>query len=134
MSKITPEIESMMKKQGVYALATASKGGVPNVVPVGMMFLGEDGKVWLVDNYLKKTLRNIQENPLVSFYVWNPESKESYQLKGNAAVFNSGADYEKAVAFAHSKKETFPAKNLVKIEVTEVYYTTPGSHAGDLVQ
>ncbi len=133
MSKITPEIESMMKKQGVYALATASKGGVPNVVPVGMMFLGEDGKVWLVDNYLKKTLRNIQENPLVSFYVWNPESKESYQLKGAATVSNSGADYEKAVAFAHSKRETFPAKNLIKIEVTEVYYTTPGPHAGDLV-
>ena len=98
------------------------------------MFLGEDGKVWLVDNYLKKTLRNIQENPLVSFYVWKPESKEYYQLKGNATVSNSGADYEKAVAFAHSKRETFPAKNLIKIEVTEVYYTTPGPHAGDLVQ
>ena len=134
MSKITPEIESLMKKQGVFALATSSKAGMPNVVPVGMLFLGEDGKVWLVDNFLKKTFKNIQENPLVAFYVWNPEAKESYQLKGKAEVVSSGADYEKAVAFAHSKKETLPAKNLVKIEVTEVYYVTPGPHAGDAVE
>ncbi|MBR4225734.1 MAG: pyridoxamine 5'-phosphate oxidase family protein [Candidatus Methanomethylophilaceae archaeon] len=134
MAKLTPEIEAEMKKQGVFALATATKDGVPNVVPVGMLFVGEDCKVWLIDNFLKKTLKNITENPQVSFYVWNPEAKESYQVKERAAVISSGADYEKAVAFAHSKKETLPAKNLVKIDVTEVYYTTPGPHAGDPVE
>ena len=133
MPIITPEMESMMKSQGVFALATASKSGVPNVVPVGMLFLGDDGKVWLVDNFLKKTLSNLKENPWASFYLWSPESKESYQLKGRATIVNSGADYEKAVAFAHAKKETLPAKNLVKIEVTEAYYVTPGPHAGNCV-
>ncbi len=127
-------IQEEMKKQRVFALATASKDGVPNVVPVGMLFIGEDGKVWLVDNYLKKTLGNIRENPAVSFYVWNPEAKESYQIKGKASVVSSGPDYEKAVAFAHSKRESFPAKNLIKIEPEEIYYVTPGDHAGDLLQ
>ena len=133
MANLSPEIIAEMKKQGVFALATATKDGIPNVVPVGMLFVGDDGKVWLVDNFLKKTLKNIQENPRVSFYVWNPEAKGSFQVKGTATVSNSGADYEKAVAFAHSKKGTLPAKNLIKIDVTEVYYTTPGPHAGDLV-
>ena len=93
-TKLTDEdlqaIEAEMKKQGVFALATATKDGVPNVVPVGMLFVGEDGKVWLIDNFLKKTLKNITENPQVSFYVWNPEAKESYQVKGRAAVISSG--------------------------------------------
>ncbi|MBR3410015.1 MAG: pyridoxamine 5'-phosphate oxidase family protein [Candidatus Methanomethylophilaceae archaeon] len=133
MANLSPEIIAEMKKQGVFALATATKDGIPNVVPVGMLFVGDDGKVWLVDNFLKKTLKNIQENPRVSFYVWNPEAKESFQVKGTATVCNSGADYEKAVAIAHAKRETLPAKNLIKIDVTEVYYTTPGPHAGDLV-
>ncbi len=134
MSKLTPEVSAEMKKQRVFALATASKDCVPNVVPVGMLFEGEDGKIWLIDNYLKKTLKNIQENPVVSFYIWNPESSESYQVKGNAVVLDSGADYEKAVAFAHAKKETFPAKHLIKIDVSEVYYVTPGAHAGNILE
>lgn len=134
MSGITPEIAENMKKQGIFAFATASKAGVPNVVPVGMLFLAEDGKVWLVDNFLKKTLANLQENPVASFYVWNPECTDSYQVKGTCVIENSGEDYEKAVAFAHAKKETLPAKNLVKMTVTEVYYTTPGPNAGNLVE
>ena len=121
MAKLSPEIMAEMKKQGIFALATATKDGVPNVVPVGFLYVGDDGMVWVIDNYFKKTLKNI-------------EAKESYQVKGRACIVSSGEDYEKAVAFAHAKKETYPAKNLIKIDVIEVYYTTPGAHAGDLVQ
>ena len=134
MSKLTAEMLEAMTKQGIFAFATASKDGVPNVVPVGMLFMGEDGKVWLVDNFLNKTLANMQENPKASFYIWTPECKESYQIKGTVTIENSGADYEKAVAFAHAKKETLPAKNLVKMDVEEVYYVTPGPNAGKLVE
>jgi len=134
MSKLTAEMLEAMTKQGIFAFATASKDGVPNVVPAGMLFMGEDGKVWLVDNFLNKTLANMQENPKASFYIWNPECKESYQIKGTVTIENSGADYEKAVAFAHAKKETLPAKNLVKMDVEEVYYVTPGPNAGKLVE
>lgn len=99
-----------------------------------MLFMGEDGKIWLVDNFLNKTLANIRENPRAAFYIWNPESKESYQVKGAVTVENSGADYEKAVFFAHAKRETLPAKNLVKMDVEEVYFVTPGDHAGKKVE
>ena len=130
MAKLTEEMIEAMKKQGICALATASKDGVPNVVPVGMIFVGEDGNIWIVDNYFRKTIANMQENPRAAFYIWDKDGKESWQLKGSLKVENSGADYEKAVAFAHSKRETFPAKNLVKLSVDEIYYVTPGDHAG----
>ncbi|MBR2255457.1 MAG: pyridoxamine 5'-phosphate oxidase family protein [Candidatus Methanomethylophilaceae archaeon] len=130
MAALPPQAAELFSKQKPFFLATASKDGIPNVVPVGMFFVGEDGKLWLVDNYLCKTLKNIKENPWVAFDIWNPESPESYQVKGKAEIVSSGPDYEKAVAFAHSKKETFPAKNLIKVDPTCVYYTTPGDHAG----
>lgn len=133
MSELCAKLKEMMGKQGIYAFATASKDGVPNVVPVGMLFPGDDGKVWLVDNFLNKTLANLKENPKAAFYIWFPDCGDSYQVKGSVVIENSGADYEKAVAFAHSKKETLPAKNLVKMTVEEVYYVTPGPNAGKRV-
>ena len=134
MAKLTPEILEQMKKQKVYSVATASKDGVPNVVPVGMLMPKEDGTIWIIDNYFGKTIANMEENPKAAFYVWNPECTESWQIKGSLTIEDSGADYEAAVAFAHSIKEIFPAKHLVKMTVDEVYYVTPGDHAGKRIE
>ena len=134
MAKLTQDILDQMKNQKVYALATASKDGVPNVVPVGMLIPKEDGTIWIIDNYFGKTIANMEENPKAAFYVWNPECKESWQVKGTLSIEDSGADDEAAVAFAHSIKEIFPAKHLVKMTVDEVYYVTPGDHAGKKIE
>ena len=134
MAKLTQDILDQMKNQKVYALATASKDGVPNVVPVGMLIPKEDGTIWIIDNYFGKTIANMEENPKAAFYVWNPECKESWQVKGSLSIEDSGADYEAAVAFAHSIKEIFPAKHLVKMTVDEVYYVTPGDRAGKKIE
>ena len=134
MVQLTEEMLEEMKATGIISFATASKDGTPNVVPVGMIFLGDDGNIWLVDNYLNKTLANLKENPKAAFFIWNRDFKETYQIKGTVTIETSGSDYLKAVSIAHSKKETYPAKNLIKIEITEVYYVTPGDHAGDLCE
>lgn len=134
MAKLTQDILDQMKNQKVYALATASKDGVPNVVPVGMLIPKEDGTIWIIDNYFGKTIANMEENPKAAFYVWNLECKESWQVKGTLSIEDSGADYEAAVAFAHSIKEIFPAKHLVKMTVDEIYYVTPGDHAGKKIE
>ncbi len=134
MAKLTPEILEQMKKQKVYSVATASKDGVPNVVPVGMLIPQEDGSIWIIDNYFKKTLANMQENPKAAFYVWNPECTESWQIKGSLSIENSGPDYEAGAVYAKLINEKLPAKNLVKMTVDEVYYVTPGDHAGQKVE
>ncbi|MBR1452215.1 MAG: pyridoxamine 5'-phosphate oxidase family protein [Candidatus Methanomethylophilaceae archaeon] len=133
MTQFTEEMLEEMKATGIISFATASKDGTPNVVPVGMIFMGDDGNIWLVDNYLNKTLANLKENPKAAFYIWTRDFKESYQIKGSVTIENSGPDYLKAVGIAHAKKETYPAKNLIKMKVEEVYYVTPGDHAGNKV-
>ena len=57
MAKLTEEMIEAMKKQGICALATASKDGVPNVVPVGMIFVGEDGNIFNLMGIAARTLR-----------------------------------------------------------------------------
>ncbi len=127
-------MKAVLNKIRIFPLATSSKDGTPNVVPIGMLILQPDNEtIWVVDNYMSKTVANAKENPKVSIYVWDPESPDSYQIKGSVTVENSGSDYEKAVEFAHSKKETYPAKNLLKIKITDVYYTTPGPKAGQKI-
>ncbi len=127
---MSKEVQEAMEKQKIFPLATASKDGVPNVVPIGLIFEGKDGNIWVVDNYMDKTLSNVRENPKASFYIWEQGFKQSYQVKCSVIVEDSGDDYQKAVEFAHKKKETFPAKTLLKLIVEDVYYVTPGENAG----
>lgn len=134
MAKLNDDMVNEMKKMKVFDFATASKNGIPNVVPIGMLILQDDREtVWIIDNFMKKTLKNIQENPLASFVIWTPECETCYQVKGKVTIENSGKDYEAAKEFAHSKKKELPAKNLLKMKITEVYSVKPGPGAGDLL-
>lgn len=131
MVKLSDDMVNEMGKMKKFMLATASKSGVPNVVPIGMLFLQSDKEtVWIIDNYMKKTLANMKENPMASFVIWNPDGTGSYQVKGSLKIENTGADYEKAVDIAHNKRKELPAKNLVKMKITEVYSVAPGPDAG----
>ncbi len=119
-----------MEGQRIFSLATSSADGIPNVVPVGFLFEGRDGSIWVIDNYMKKTLANVRENPKASFYIWQEGAKESYQVKCSVTVETSGEDYELAKEIAHKKREEFPAKTLLKLKPEEVYSVTPGPGAG----
>jgi predicted pyridoxine 5'-phosphate oxidase superfamily flavin-nucleotide-binding protein len=127
-------MKSIFESVAIYSLATASADGVPNVVPIGMLIPQPDGEtIWIVDNFMNKTISNLKENPKAAFYIWDPKTPDSYQIKGTVTVENSGADYEKAVKLAHERRETLPAKNLLKMKITDIYYVTPGPKAGKKV-
>lgn len=130
MVKLTEEMIATLSETKIFMVATASKYGAPNVVPVGMLFLQDDKETfWLIDNYMDKTLRNVKENPKLSFSALS-QSGTPIQIKCDAVVETSGEDYEKAVKIAHAKKETYPAKSLIKLRVKEVYSVKPGEGAG----
>ena len=54
MVKFDEKMKSEFLKLKTIYLATASKAGVPNVVPLGALFLIDDETLWIVDNFLKK--------------------------------------------------------------------------------
>ena len=134
MVKITNEMEEVMNGVKILYLATASKEGVPNVAPMGMVYLQDDKEtIWFIDNYMNKTLANVRENPVASVAVWTPEGKGAFQFKGTVTIENEGDDYENAVTIAHFKSEKYPAKNLLKMKITEIYSSSPGPEAGSRI-
>ena len=133
MVKFNAEMKSEFQKLKTIYLATTSKAGVPNVVPIGAMFLIDDETLWVIDNFMKKTMNNVKENPVATFDIWNPDGTMSYQVKCDVKYENSGADYEKAKDMMHQKRADLPAKGLLKLTFKEIYQVKPGPGAGDLI-
>ena len=131
MVKITDEIKAAFSTIKVFPVATASKDGWPNVVPIGFVELVDDDTIWIADNFMKKTLANVRENPKVSVYVWGPETKGCFQIKGDVELKTSGPEFDKMQETVRSKMAQAPAKGLLIVKIRDVYSCSPGPNAGD---
>jgi len=114
----------------VFPVATASRDGTPNVIPLGIAELVDDETVWFVDNFMNKTLSNLRTNPKVAFYLWGPEIKGCYQCKGVAAIKNSAPEFDAMRAKINVQNPALPARSLVIVKITEVFECKPGPKAG----
>ena len=133
MVMLTAEMKEAFGKVKLFPVATASKSGVPNVAPIAYVMLMSDDTIWLGDNFMHKTLANVKENPHMAIYVYDPDSKKCFQVKGKVEVKTSGPDYEKVKAMIKAKNEKYPAKGLLIMKVTDAFECTPGPAAGKKV-
>jgi predicted pyridoxine 5'-phosphate oxidase superfamily flavin-nucleotide-binding protein len=131
MVKMTAEMKEAFGRVKLFPVATASKSGEPNVAPIAYVMLISDDTIWLGDNFMQKTLANVKENPHIAIYVYDPESKKCFQVKGKVEVKTSGPDYEKMKEKVKAKKPELPAKSLLVMKVTEVFQCAPGPTAGN---
>ena len=130
MTALTPEIKEAIEAIKVFPLATASKSGIPNVAPMGSVFLIYDETIWIGDNFMQKSLQNVLENPKAAIYVYGPGAKGCYQIKGDITVKTSGEEHAKMKAMIHEKKPNLPAKSLLIFKITDVFECMPGADAG----
>jgi uncharacterized protein len=131
MVKLSDEMKEDFAKMRVFPFATASKNGEPNVIPIGMCKLQEDGEtIWITDNYFNKTRKNLEESPRASLYVWGAEIKGCYQIKGDIEIKTEGEDYEKMYKMVKSIGEKYPAKALVVMKITDIFECKGGPEAG----
>lgn len=130
---ISDEMRAVFEKIKVFSVGTASADGIPNVAPIAFVLFPGNDEVWLGDNYMKKTLANVQANPKMAIYAYDPDSKQCYQVKGRVEVRTEGAEFEQMRAKMKAKNEAYPAKGLLILRVEEVYTCTPGPKAGDRV-
>jgi Predicted flavin-nucleotide-binding protein structurally related to pyridoxine 5''-phosphate oxidase len=130
MVQLNAEMKEAFSKIKLFPVATASKAGIPNVAPIAFVQLVSDDTIWLADNFMQKTLANVKENPHIAIYLWEPDSKKCYQVKGMVKVETAGAEYEKMKKMVHDKKPELPAKSLLVMKITDVFECNPGPNAG----
>ena len=123
----------LMSHGKVMALATSSRGGDPNVVPMQQCWWYDDDTMLVGDFFMKATKANIQENDRVSFTVWQDAPREGYKFNGQAEYVTSGPEYDSA---NNEMKKKMPEKNfkgVVVIRVESVYDITSGPTAGQRI-
>lgn len=130
MVALTEEMIEIFKGTGRFPLATASKDGEPNVVPIGSVFLIDPETLWIGNNFMVATIKNLKENPRACIYAWGPETKGCLKIKGKVVVKESGPDYEKMKEMVKAKRADLVCKSLIVFKITEVYNCKSGKDSG----
>ena len=133
MVNLTAEMKEAFGKMKIFPVATASKDGMPNVVPIGVVELVSDDTIWITDNFMHKSLENLAVNPKIAIYIWGPEIKGCFQIKGQASVKTNGKDFDSMKAKINAKNPAMPARSLIIVNITEVFECQPGPKAGSKI-
>jgi len=127
---IPPEVKELFENSKLVSFGTADKEGNPNVVPIFWKKILDEDRIILLDNFMQTTKENISQNKKVCLSFWDPDTEESYKIKGDAIYHSRGPIYEKGREFMQSKKKDKTPKGVVEIIVTEIYTIKPGPDAG----
>jgi predicted pyridoxine 5'-phosphate oxidase superfamily flavin-nucleotide-binding protein len=132
MAKLTQDMKDVMEKTRGYAVATCTKDGSPNVVPIHFIKILSDDEIMMADIFMKKTFENIQQNPIVAISVWDWDVKprKGYQFKGTPRIETSGKIYDMAVEMVKAEKPDLSPKSAVIVKIRDIFVTSPGPNAG----
>ncbi len=114
-------IEEFILSAEAKALATYSNDNL-NVVPVSSIKIIE-GKIWLINYFMDKTLSNILENRSVALVCWR--KMMGYQIKGVVSYVTSGQDFDEAVKWIKSILPDRVVKGLIIITPNEIHDISP---------
>ena len=136
MPMLTQDMKDVMEKTRGFAVATSTKDGIPNVVPIHFVKILSDDEIMMADIFMKKTFENIQQNPSISLSAWDWDVKprKGYQFKGIPRIETSGKIYDMAVDMVKAKKPELTPKSAVVVKLTDIFVTSPGPDAGKKVE
>jgi uncharacterized protein len=130
MTQLSPEMIEAFKATRYFPFATASRDGDPNVAPMGSVFLIDPETIWIGNQYMKATIKNVRENPRATLLVWGAGIPGCLKIKGNITVADAGPDYEKMKEMVKARKPDLQCKALLIMKVTEVFDCRSGKEAG----
>ncbi len=125
---LTEEMMDTIEKNLVF-VATVSKEGVPNVVPIGFARPLDEKTILIADNYMNKTIKNLEDNHKISLIVQDAKSLP-YQFKGTVKIFKSGEYFDQVVDWAQNVMSELEPKSAILFTVEDIYSVKPGPEAG----
>ncbi|MBN2468975.1 MAG: pyridoxamine 5'-phosphate oxidase family protein [Deltaproteobacteria bacterium] len=136
MPKLNQRMKEIFEKQMPVVLATATKDGLPNVVPINAKKILDDETILISDQYFDKTLKNFNDNPRAAITFW--DGLEGYQIKGTITIETSGERFEKTAKWIQEVGEAsnlpLRSKGAVILRITDIYNVAPGPNAGKRIE
>jgi predicted pyridoxine 5'-phosphate oxidase superfamily flavin-nucleotide-binding protein len=118
VGKLTEEAKKLFGEIRPALIATASKGGKPNVSAKGSLQVIDDDTLVFADVASPRTIDNLRENPQVSIISLDAGTRKSVRAWGTAEVLSSGPLFDEFAASMAARN--MKLNNIVKIDVTDV--------------
>lgn len=120
-------IEQFILSAEAKALATYANESL-NVVPVSSIKI-MDGKVWLINYFMDKTLSNILKGGKVALVCWR--KMMGYQIKGKTSYVTEGEDFDEAVKWIKSILPERVVRGLIILTPEEIHDVSPTKDTKD---
>lgn len=103
MGILTADMKRVVEEQRLGFVATVCPDDTPNLSPKGTTAVWDDDHLVFANIRSPGTMANLRENPGVEVNVVDPFLRKGYRFKGVATLLESGALYDKAIAFYESR-------------------------------
>lgn len=117
MAKMSEEVKQAIAEYGPALVATADKGGKPNVSAKGTLRVLDDEYLIFADVHSPRTIANLEENPQVAVLCLNANTRKGCRVWGIAEIFTSGELFDRISKELSARN--MKVNHIVKIAVKE---------------
>ena len=118
MGLLTADMKRVVEEQRLGFVATVCSDGTPNLSPKGTTAVWDDDHLVFANVRSPGTIANVRQNASVEINVVDPFLRKGYRFKGVASVVESGALYDKAIAFYRERGSHVSAiREIVMVRV-----------------
>ncbi len=114
MQILTDEIIQFFQNQNFTIISTLGKEGSLHNACKGIIEIGKDGKIYLLDLYKGKTYENIRRDPNISVTAVDEHRFKGYCLKGKAEIMSADKLSFQAIAAWEVKITSRLTQRLLK--------------------
>jgi predicted pyridoxine 5'-phosphate oxidase superfamily flavin-nucleotide-binding protein len=111
-------MKRVVEEQRLGYVATVCPDGTPNLSPKGTTAVWDDEHLVFANIRSPGTIANLRQNASVEVNVVDPFVRKGYRFKGVASVLESGAVYDRAIAFYQDRGSRVSAiREIVLVRV-----------------
>jgi len=99
--KLSQKEVDFLRSNDLCRFATASRKGVPHVVPVS--YIWDQDNVYIVTDYGTRKLKNLRENPHAAVLVDTDGTQKLLLISGPVEIIEKGEEYRRLYKLFYSK-------------------------------